>query len=427
MNSKKLFGARKSHDVIVVGGGVAGVAAALAARRLGASVLLLEKRCEHGGLATAGLVNLFVPLCNGRGIPIMRGMAEEFLRSSVKFGFDSLNEAWKDGVPEETTNLRYATFFSAKIFALQMVEMLAAEGVDFFFEATVADVELKGGRCTGVSVLCEEGMNFFPGKAVVDASGSSLVFHRAGAETELGKNYFSYHAHAISLEGCACAVERGNIRYALNWQQGGEANLYGKNHPEGMRLFYGDTSGNITDYLVENQLRLLEKLKATPRLSRTPVALPSMPQLRTIRRIIGEYTLTNADIYRHFDDSVTALCDSERRDSLYEIPYRSLYDHRFPNLIAAGRNIASAGYLWDVTRVIPPAIVTGQAAGTAAAMAVCAGCSIPALPVEKLQQELARQQVLIHFEDRWIPRERTAGEYSPASQSDPDRQKDSAR
>ena len=47
--------------------------------------------------------------------------------------------------------------------------------------------------------------------------------------------------------------------------------------------------------------------------------------------------------------------------------------------------------------------------------------------LEQLQQELARQQVLIHFEDRWIPRERTAGEYSPASQSDPDRQKDSAR
>lgn len=116
MNSGILSGTRKSHDVIVVGGGVAGVASALAARRLGASVLLLEKRCELGGLATAGLVNLFVPLCNGRGIPIMRGMAEEFLRSSVKFGFDSLNEAWKDGVPEETTNLRYATFFSAKIF-----------------------------------------------------------------------------------------------------------------------------------------------------------------------------------------------------------------------------------------------------------------------------------------------------------------------
>ena len=148
-----------------------------------------------------------------------------------------------------------------------------------------------------------------------------------------------------------------------------------------------------------------------------------MPQLRTIRRIIGEYTLTEADLYRHFDDSVTALCDSERRDSLYEIPYRSLYDRHYPNLIAAGRNIASAGYLWDVTRVIPPAIVTGQAAGTAAAMAVQADCSIPELPVEELQQELACRDVLIHFDDAWIPEGRAAGEYSPASHSDPERQK----
>lgn len=423
MNSKIRFGRDRIYDVIVVGGGVAGVAAALAARRFGASVLLLEKRSELGGLATAGLVNLFVPLCNGRGIPILRGMAEEFLRASVRFGYDSLNDAWKDGAPKAATELRCASFFCAGIFALQLTEKLAAEGVDFLFEATVADVELNDGLCTGISVLCEEGMRSFHGKMVVDASGSSLIFHRAGAATELGRNYFSYHAHAISLDSCARAVARGNIRFAVTWQQGGEANLYGKKHPEGMRFFYGDTSEHLTDYLVENQLLLLEKLKGTPRLSRAPVALPSMPQLRTIRRIIGEYTLTEADLYRHFDDSVTALCDSERRDSLYEIPYRSLYDRHYPNLIAAGRNIASAGYLWDVTRVIPPAIVTGQAAGTAAAMAVQADCSIPELPVEELQQELACRDVLIHFDDAWIPEGRAAGEYSPASHSDPERQK----
>ena len=69
-----------SYDVIVAGG-VAGAAAAVAAARGGARVLLTEKTVNLGGLATTGLINLFVPLCNGRGKQIITGMAEEFLRT----------------------------------------------------------------------------------------------------------------------------------------------------------------------------------------------------------------------------------------------------------------------------------------------------------------------------------------------------------
>ena len=98
----------KAYDVIVAGGGVAGVAAALAAARNGAKVLLVEKNCALGGLATVGLVNLFVPMCNGRGMPIMRGMAEEFLRASVEYGYHTLNSAWENGASPQRTTLRYA-------------------------------------------------------------------------------------------------------------------------------------------------------------------------------------------------------------------------------------------------------------------------------------------------------------------------------
>ena len=75
-----------SYDVLVAGGGVAGVAAAVAAARRGKRVLLLEKTVALGGLATIGLINLFVPMCNGRGTQIVKGMAEEFLRLSIKYG-----------------------------------------------------------------------------------------------------------------------------------------------------------------------------------------------------------------------------------------------------------------------------------------------------------------------------------------------------
>ena len=71
----------RNYDIIVAGGGVAGIAAALASAREGKRVLLIEKSCILGGLATIGHINLFVPLCNGRGQQIISGMAEELLKA----------------------------------------------------------------------------------------------------------------------------------------------------------------------------------------------------------------------------------------------------------------------------------------------------------------------------------------------------------
>ena len=90
-----------SYDVIVAGGGVAGVSAALAARRLGKSVLLIEKSLMLGGLATLGQINFFVPMCNGRGKQIIYGMAEELLRESIKYGYDTIPVEWQNGEPGE--------------------------------------------------------------------------------------------------------------------------------------------------------------------------------------------------------------------------------------------------------------------------------------------------------------------------------------
>lgn len=78
---------RAHYDVLVAGGRIAGVAAAVAAARAGKRVLLLEKSQKLGGLATLGLINLFVPMCNGRGKQIIFGMAEEFLRLSIRNGY----------------------------------------------------------------------------------------------------------------------------------------------------------------------------------------------------------------------------------------------------------------------------------------------------------------------------------------------------
>src|SRR5512145_2221418 len=85
------------YDVIVAGGGIAGVAAALAARRSGCRVLLIEKSVMLGGLATLGFIAYYLPLCDGRGKKVSGGIAEELLHLSIKYGYGDLPPEWKDG------------------------------------------------------------------------------------------------------------------------------------------------------------------------------------------------------------------------------------------------------------------------------------------------------------------------------------------
>ena len=102
----------KSYDVIVAGAGVAGLAAALTARRAGKSVLLIEKSTMLGGLATLGLINLFVPMCNGRGKQIIFGLCEKWTRLSAAYGYDTIPAEWKHGEPTAYTEKRYTQRFS---------------------------------------------------------------------------------------------------------------------------------------------------------------------------------------------------------------------------------------------------------------------------------------------------------------------------
>src|SRR5512139_1604324 len=86
-----------TYDVVVVGGGIAGVSAALAARRSGCRVLLIEKSVVLGGLATLGFIAYYLPLCDGRGKKVTGGISEELLHLSIKYGYHDLQPEWKDG------------------------------------------------------------------------------------------------------------------------------------------------------------------------------------------------------------------------------------------------------------------------------------------------------------------------------------------
>lgn len=397
----------KYHDVIVAGGGVAGVAAALTAAKTGKSVLLIEKTAILGGLATTGLINLFVPMCNGRGKQIIFGLAEELLRDSIRYGFSTLQDAWKEGEPEKPTEVRYYTQYSAYIFALQLTEHIRKAGIDLLFDCMAAEPVMEEGRCNGVVTDNKSGLAFYPCGILIDTTGDADMLRRAGIPTAERGNFYTYIGNSITLDSCREAVEKEDIRFAYRHVSGGNINLYGDNQPSDVPLWHGTDGDAVSDYFIRNQLVMLEKLKKEPRLSRDVAQLPMMPQLRTSCCIRGNYTLTLADAYRHHPDSVCAINDFDHRDHLFEVPYGCLCKDGFDNILTAGRCASGEGYGWDLLRVIPPAILTGQAAGEAAALALEEGCAVPRVPVSTLQKRLEAQNMMLHFPDEYIPEDRT--------------------
>lgn len=403
----KRLAVKKNYDVIVCGGGVAGVAAAVSAAKNGASVLLIEKSNILGGLATLGLVNLFVPMCNGRGKQIIFGLAEKWTRASARYGYDCIPAPWRDGEPKEPTDVRYLQHYSPYIFALQLTEEIAACGADLLFDCIACEGVMEGKRCVGVITESKSGTELYGCRMLIDVTGDCDVLRRAGVPCAAGENFFSYFGKMITLDSCRRAVEKGDIGELYSHFAGGEINLFGDGQPKDVPRWSGLTVEEVTDYLVRNQLLMLEKLKASDRRSRDLAMLPLMPNFRTTCHLVGDYTFTVADAYRHFDDSVCAINDFEHRDHLFEVPLRALCRRDYPNLITAGRSASGDGYGWDLLRVIPPAILTGQAAAEAACLALREGVGVADVNIGALQRKLENENVMIHFPDAYIPEDRT--------------------
>ena len=220
-------------------------------------------------------------------------------------------------------------------------------------------------------------------------------------------NFHSYYPLTATLESCKKAVEKQDITHlTFNVRRsGGNATLFGERHPEGKPLWDGTNGEDVTNYLVENQRLLLDNIKGEDRKSRDLTCLPIMPQFRTTRCLVGNKTLREEDLYKHCEDSICAINDFEFRDRLFEVPYGVMVRDGFDDLLAVGRCASGEGYGWDVLRVIPPAILTGQAAGAAAAQAIDRGVSVTAVDVKALQEKLAAEDVMIHFDDVLIPEE----------------------
>ncbi|MGM9682344.1 MAG: FAD-dependent oxidoreductase, partial [Eubacteriales bacterium] len=211
----KALTAKKEYDVIVCGGGVSGVAAAITAAESGKSVLLIEKSNILGGLATLGLINLFVPMCNGRGKQIIFGLCEKWVRLSAKYGYDTIPEEWRDGEPKHPTDVRYIQRFSPYIFALQLTDEMKKSGADLLFDCVACEPVMDGNICKGVITHSKSGFEYYVCKMLIDVTGDCDVLRAGGVPCESGRNFFMYSGKMITLESCKRAYEEKDIRQAF--------------------------------------------------------------------------------------------------------------------------------------------------------------------------------------------------------------------
>ncbi|MDD3887096.1 MAG: FAD-dependent oxidoreductase, partial [Victivallaceae bacterium] len=167
----------KEYDVAVVGGGVAGAAAAIQSARYGKKTALLEKSAFAGGLATSGLINVFLPLCDGNGRQVSFGICEEMLRRSIKYGSGDIPPNWRNerNAPERK---RLISVFNPASFVLSLDEMLEECHVDVWFDTLVCDVSVENQKITAIKVENESGRGSVTAKQFIDASGSALLARR---------------------------------------------------------------------------------------------------------------------------------------------------------------------------------------------------------------------------------------------------------
>lgn len=392
------------YDVAVVGGGVAGIAAALAAARTGAKTILIEREYAVGGLATLGLVTVYLPLCDGCGKQVSFGIAEELFRLSVKYGFEKGENSLKawlcegedvalDELAEMRKKYRYSARFNAHNFALLSERALIEAGVEILYGTAFCDVMLEQGKITALVVENKSGRQAICVKSVVDASGDADVFARAGAKTREFEQGNLLAAWYYRLENGEMLLR------PLGFADIPEKEKKEKTAPPVLvdRRFGGLEGKEISEMTVLSHEQVWKDFIQNGETNREYAicTMGNIPQLRMTRCPVGKYVLEDTDEGKRFEDSVGMVSNWKQKGPVYEVPFSCLYGKDVDNLISAGRCISNTDAMWDIMRVIPCCAVTGQAAGTAAAMSD----SFSTLPISELQNKLLEDGVRLHIEE----------------------------
>lgn len=408
-----------NSDVLVVGGGFAGVAAAVSAARNGKQVTLIEKSIVLGGLGTSGHVCIYLPLCDGLGHKIYGGMAEELLYVAIKYGYNTLPAAWGPGrIQAGAAAGRYQSHFNIPACIMALDELLEEHQVQVVFDTVCCDTIMEGNTCQGIIVENKSGRGTYLADMVIDASGDADVMYHAGAACTEQKSIVSHWAYELDKDTLTQGLKSGDMidAVALRWIG---LRPDADNSKNELPRFRGTDSDGVNGYIKFSRKLALDFLKEHQRKDYAMLTVPTMAQFRTTRRIHGakEFATTPGI---SIPDSIGCVINClQNPAAVYEFPYGAIIDTDLTNVLAAGRIVAAGGEGWEIMRYIPACVFTGQAAGTAAAMALDDGCRVQDINVEHLAQKLSDTGVMIHMADPLRSNQGKAAYDNPTQKFDP--------
>jgi hypothetical protein len=391
-------------EVVVAGGGPAGVAAATASARLGLKTMLIERYGHLGGMATGGLVITLVET-KRYGIGVVKETIER-LR-----GLGGANLRSQGGEPNEW--IEGASFTGAECINVDpellkyvLNEMVMKAGVDLLMHSLIVGVDVEDDVIKNIILEDKSGRHAITGKMFVDATGDADVAAASGALCSYDK-----HPWGINIDFRLGGVDIAN-EGAFRDEHPDEHKkvLDGLNELVGGRMYWGPSIKDDVvwggaphrleaDGLNPRDLTLVEvegRRAVVRGLDYIRSHMPGMEKsflldtssqigVRETRRIMGEYTLTKDDEItgRRFKDAIAS--------SLFDIPYRCLIPKGVDNLLVGGRCISTTHEAQGPIRNIPPCMITGQAAGVAAALAVKNSTQPRKLHTEEIKEALIKQ------------------------------------
>ena len=391
-------------DVIVVGGGPAGLAAAIASARNHARTVLIEQFGYLGGTATASLmacINGFRNQVEPDSTQTVRGIAEEIiLRMRDLNGLGKSPYAQKE-YPTLPGQLTYSYAIDVEKFKYVTLQMCVEAGVELLFHTSFSTPIMEGNTLRGVIVENKSGRQALLAKTVIDASGDGDVAARAGAPFWQITAEEAPRLKDALMYRIAFGDSRPPENFACDF--GSNAVVWGPGAP----AISGTDAAQLSAAEVQARLQVYQdfaqKQAQHPELSDAVlIETPPLLGVRQTRFVEGEYKLTAEDAiegHRFADVVAISSCPiihyyGYRRyleHEGYDIPYRSLLPQKVDNLLVAGRCISSEQQPYELHRAMAPIMAIGQAAGTAAALSSAAGLSPRDLPVDELQAALITQ------------------------------------
>lgn len=396
-------------DILVVGGGPAGVAAAVTAARSGASVTLLERYSALGGLASGGMVLVLDDMINGQEITVT-GIVSEYVERLEKIGLAVVPPEEDRHASTETWNKwgRYGTFdfhthvnpkpicyaaaFDPDGWKRVSNDLVREAGVNLRLHSWFSRPIVDGGVMKGVVCETKSGPQAFMADVVIDTTGDIDVASRAGA-SYAHDSYLTTLVFRLGGVDTAAAerFEQENPKEArainrkIKRLLGGAWELWWLKTPiEGVVWCNAPhmTGYDGVDPESMTQAEFAARDRITESVEYVKANLPGFencymvdvaPQMgvRQTRLLQGEYVMTKDDVTsrRHFADSV-----ARGRDYYY--PYRSLLPKEVDQLLVAGRHYSATPEAQKMSREIPPCMAMGQAVGVAASLAVEQGISV---------------------------------------------------